>query len=212
MVNFFELPLISQVLHHLVYVAIATRTNANQEYLWINGSMIDSLTIEDSSSFVESVLHCDTTQDEKKSATPGSTFTYILNVLGETPVDVGSVARKHNKGKSCKKLQSFYLQPGDANVFSDRQFHRTGRPSTFPYPDNMRIHFLCANNADDASGRYLLVLPPSIGTICTTSWNNSELSFKTRNLYCLNRYCCLGMKIYWRFIVRYTFWYYSIEN
>jgi hypothetical protein len=48
--------------------------------------MIDSLTIEDSSSFVESVLHCDTsTQDEKKSAILGSTFTYIMNVLGETP-------------------------------------------------------------------------------------------------------------------------------
>jgi hypothetical protein len=81
--QFFKLPLILQVLYyHLVYVAIATRTNANQEYLWINGSMIDSLTIEDSSSFVESVLHCDTsTQDEKKSAIPGSTFTYIMNVL-----------------------------------------------------------------------------------------------------------------------------------
>jgi hypothetical protein len=62
--------------------------------------MIDSLTIEDSSSFVESVLHCDTTQDEKKSAIPGSTFTYIMNVLGETPFDVGSVARQHNKAKS----------------------------------------------------------------------------------------------------------------
>jgi hypothetical protein len=47
--------------------------------------MIDSLTIEDSSSFVESVRHCDTTQDEKKSAILGSTFTYIMNVLGETP-------------------------------------------------------------------------------------------------------------------------------
>ncbi len=31
--QFFELPLISQVLYHLVYVAIATRTNADQEYL-----------------------------------------------------------------------------------------------------------------------------------------------------------------------------------
>jgi hypothetical protein len=121
--QFFELPLILQVLYHLVYVAIATRTNANQEYLWINGSMIDSLTIEDSSSFVESVLHCDTTQDGKKSAIPGSTFTYIMNVLGETPFDIGSVARQHNNANSGKKLQSFYLQPSDAIVFSDRQFH-----------------------------------------------------------------------------------------
>lgn len=82
-----------------------------------------------------------------------------MNVLGETPFDVGSVARQHNKAKSGKKLQSFYFQPGDAIVFSDRQFHRTGRPSTFPSPDNMRIHFLCANNAKDASGRYMLVFP-----------------------------------------------------
>jgi hypothetical protein len=85
--------------------------------------MIDSLTIEDSSSFVESVLHCDTTQDGKKSAIPGSTFTYIMNVLGETPFDIGSVARQHNNANSGKKLQSFYLQPSDAIVFSDRQFH-----------------------------------------------------------------------------------------
>jgi hypothetical protein len=121
--QFFELPHILQVLYHLVYVAIATRTNANQEYLWINGLMIDSLTIKDSSSFVESVLHCDTTQDEKKSAIPGSTFTYIINVLGERPFNIGSVARQHNKAKRGKKLQSFYLQPGDAIVFSDREFH-----------------------------------------------------------------------------------------
>lgn len=46
-----------------------------------------------------------------------------MNVLGETPFDVGSVARQHNKAKSGKKLQSFYLQPGDAIVFSDRQIH-----------------------------------------------------------------------------------------
>jgi hypothetical protein len=34
--QFFELPLILPVLYHLVYVAIATMTNANQEFLWIN--------------------------------------------------------------------------------------------------------------------------------------------------------------------------------
>jgi hypothetical protein len=88
-----------------------------------------------------------------------------MNVLWETPFDVGSVARQHNKAKSGKKLQSFYLQPGDAIVFSDRQFHWTGHPSTFPSPDNMQIHFLCANNADDTSGRYMLVFP-------TPYWNN----------------------------------------
>jgi hypothetical protein len=31
--------------------------------------------------------------------------------------DVGSVARQQNKAKSGKKLQSFYLHPGDAIVF-----------------------------------------------------------------------------------------------
>lgn len=86
---FFECPLISDFLYNVGYVALASRVEGGQEFIWINGSMLDSLQVDHEEWFVESANHCDVETPERHETLPGSSCTLIATIDGETPLDLG---------------------------------------------------------------------------------------------------------------------------
>ena len=146
----------TKFLKKVCYYGLASRTG--QEYIWISGSVIDSPNIKKEECFVQSVLHADVDvplESQKK----GPSCTFIMNILGETPLDFGSVARYTQKAGGGKNLQAIILKPGDAVLFAGRQYHRTGKPSSFPSPDNVRVHFMFCNCEEDAIGDNQAIFP-----------------------------------------------------
>ena len=148
--TFHHLPFLSHFFHQIVFHCIANSKNL-PKLQFVKGAILSSHQNILKKNWVEPVLHSDfhahKSNFPKEMAQP-MTFFMALGP-NELNLKMGSLTRQPQEAHN-KTPQNIVVHPGDAVMFSWRQWHKTGTP-VFPTNACYRFHLMLSGKLEDVS-------------------------------------------------------------
>lgn len=118
---------------------------------YMKGAYIESFTVKAEKEWREPWVHTDFDFETENAQQLPQPITILLNLEGETPIDFYGLKKNTYETSPLGKHQSHVFSNGDVAIFSWRQWHASGKPTSFPSGKNLRIHFMLSTREFDVN-------------------------------------------------------------